>query len=61
MDAIDGAANAVNGIPFFCCSLTFTTDYKFKIFLGSLANQRSGWFNCGSRLTTIRFRSSIPN
>lgn len=25
MDAIDGSANAVRGIPFFCCSLAFAT------------------------------------
>ena len=28
MDAIDGSANAVRGIPFFCCSLAFATDDK---------------------------------
>ncbi len=26
MDAIDGTANAVNDIPFFCCSLAFATE-----------------------------------
>ena len=26
MDAIDGSANAVRGIPFFCCSLAFATE-----------------------------------
>jgi myo-inositol-1(or 4)-monophosphatase len=30
MDAIDGTANAVNNIPFFCCSLAFTTDNKLS-------------------------------
>ncbi len=30
MDAIDGSANAVRGIPFFCCSLAFSTDYKLS-------------------------------
>jgi myo-inositol-1(or 4)-monophosphatase len=30
MDAIDGSANAVRGIPFFCCSLAFATDYKLS-------------------------------
>jgi len=28
MEVIDGTSNAVNGIPFFCYSLTFATDYK---------------------------------
>ena len=30
MDAIDGSANAVRGIPFFCCSLAFATDDKLS-------------------------------
>jgi len=30
MDAIDGTANAVNNIPFFCCSLAFATDNKLS-------------------------------
>ena len=30
MDAIDGTANAVSGIPFFCCSLAFATDDKLS-------------------------------
>lgn len=30
MDAIDGSANAVRGIPFFCCSLAFATDYRLS-------------------------------
>ena len=30
MDAIDGSANAVRGIPFFCCSLAFATQNKLS-------------------------------
>ncbi|MFQ5573993.1 MAG: inositol monophosphatase family protein, partial [Nitrosopumilaceae archaeon] len=30
MDAIDGSANAVRGVPFFCCSLAFATDNKIS-------------------------------
>lgn len=30
MDAIDGSANAVRGIPFFCCSLAYSSDYKLS-------------------------------
>jgi myo-inositol-1(or 4)-monophosphatase len=30
MDAIDGSANAVRGIPFFCCSLAFATANKLS-------------------------------
>jgi myo-inositol-1(or 4)-monophosphatase len=30
MDAIDGSANAVRGVPFFCSSLAFATDDKLS-------------------------------
>ena len=30
MDAIDGSANAVRGVPFFCCSLAFASDNKIS-------------------------------
>lgn len=30
MDAVDGSANAVRGIPFFCCSLAFATDNRLS-------------------------------
>lgn len=30
MDAIDGSANAVRGVPFFCCSLAFAKDEKLS-------------------------------
>ncbi len=30
MDAIDGSANAVRGVPFFCCSLAFATENKLS-------------------------------
>ncbi len=30
MDAIDGSANAVRGVPFFCSSLAFTTENKLS-------------------------------
>ena len=30
MDAIDGSANAVRGLPFFCCSLAFSTEEKLS-------------------------------
>ncbi len=30
MDAIDGSANAVRGVPFFCCSLAFATEDKLS-------------------------------
>ena len=30
MDAVDGSANAVRGVPFFCCSLAFATEDKIS-------------------------------
>lgn len=30
MDAIDGSANAVRGVPFFCCSLAFALENKIS-------------------------------
>jgi myo-inositol-1(or 4)-monophosphatase len=30
MDAIDGTTNAIRGIPFYCCSLAYATDYKLS-------------------------------
>ncbi|ABK78270.1 archaeal fructose-1,6-bisphosphatase [Cenarchaeum symbiosum A] len=30
MDAIDGSANAVRGLPFFCCSLAFAEDNRLS-------------------------------
>jgi myo-inositol-1(or 4)-monophosphatase len=30
MDAIDGTTNAVRGIPFFCCSIAFATDFRLS-------------------------------
>ena len=30
MDAIDGSANAVRGVPFFCCSLAFASENKIS-------------------------------
>ena len=30
MDAIDGSANAVRGVPFFCCSLAFATEDRIS-------------------------------
>ena len=30
LDAIDGSANAISGIPFFCCSIAFATENKLS-------------------------------
>jgi myo-inositol-1(or 4)-monophosphatase len=30
MDAIDGTTNAVRGIPFYCCSLAYSTDFRLS-------------------------------
>lgn len=30
MDAIDGTTNAVRGIPFYCCSIAYATDFRLS-------------------------------
>src|SRR5215207_9985133 len=30
MDAVDGTANAIRGIPFSCCSLAFANEFKLS-------------------------------
>jgi myo-inositol-1(or 4)-monophosphatase len=51
MDAIDGTANAINGIPFFCCSLAFATDDKLSSITDSvvtnLSNGEQYWASKG--------------
>ncbi|MCH9657482.1 fructose 1,6-bisphosphatase [archaeon] len=51
MDAIDGTANAVNGIPFFCCSLAFATDSKLSsvtdAVVTNLSNGEQYWASKG--------------
>ena len=43
MDAIDGSANAVRGLPFFCCSLAFATEDKLSsITDGAITNLSTG-------------------
>ena len=43
MDAIDGSANAVRGVPFFCCSLAFATkDQLSSITDGVVTNLATG-------------------
>lgn len=47
MDAIDGSANAVKGIPFFCSSLAFATENKLSSItdgvITNLANGEMYW------------------
>ena len=43
MDAIDGSANSVRGVPFFCSSLAFATDNKLSsITEGVITNLSNG-------------------
>ncbi len=30
MDAIDGTTNAIRGIPFYCCSIAYATDFRLS-------------------------------
>jgi len=52
MDAIDGSANAVRGIPFFCCSLAFATkDRLSSVTDGAVTDLSNGdvyWASRGS-------------
>ena len=41
MDAIDGSANAVRGMPFFCCSLAFSTEEKLSSVTDSVVTNLS--------------------
>ena len=47
MDAIDGSANAVRGVPFFCSSLAFATENKLSSItdgvITNLANREMYW------------------
>ncbi|HSA97936.1 MAG TPA: inositol monophosphatase family protein [Candidatus Nitrosotenuis sp.] len=52
MDAVDGSANAVRGLPFFCCSLAFATEDRLSaITAGVVTDLSSGdmyWATKGS-------------
>ena len=47
MDAIDGSANAVRGVPFFCSSLAFATENKLSSItdgvIKNLSNNETYW------------------
>ena len=51
MDAIDGTTNAINGIPFFCCSLAFATGNKLSsitaAIVTNLSNGEQYWASKG--------------
>jgi len=51
MDAIDGSANAVRGVPYFCCSLAFATKDKLSsvtdAVVTNLANGEMYWSSNG--------------
>ena len=52
MDAIDGSANAVRGVPYFCCSLAFATEDKLSsvtdAVVTNLSNGDHYWATKGS-------------
>ena len=50
MDAIDGSANAVHGVPFFCSSLAFATQYSLSsVTEGVVTNLTDGQAYSASR------------
>jgi myo-inositol-1(or 4)-monophosphatase len=69
MDAIDGTTNAVRGVPFFCCSIAYATDFYLSavadaavidLARGSLyyASKNKGAFLNGKRISVKRESSS---
>ena len=65
MDAIDGSANAVRGIPFFCCSLAFATDDKLSsITDAAVTNLTTGeifWASKGKGAFLDKKKISVQN
>ena len=45
MDAIDGSANAVRGVPFFCSSLAFATENKLSSITDGVITNLVKWRN----------------
>ena len=71
MDAIDGTTNAICGIPFFCCSVAYATDYNLSavadaaiidLARGDLyyASKNKGAFLNGKRIFVKREPIQIP-
>ncbi len=59
MDAIDGSANSVRGVPFFCSSLAFATDYKLSsITDGVITNLSTGDMYWASKENGAFFNNS---
>ena len=65
MDAIDGTANAINGIPFFCCSLAFATDDKLSSItdavVTNLSNGEQYWASKGKGAFLNETRIHVQN
>ena len=65
MDAIDGSANAVRGLPFFCCSLAFATDDKLSSItdaaITNLSNGEIFWASKGKGAFLDEKQISVQN
>jgi|TARA_B100000959_G_C14945069_1_gene609500 myo-inositol-1(or 4)-monophosphatase len=65
MDAIDGSANAVRGLPFFCCSLAFATDDKLSSItdaaITNLSNGEIFWASKGKGAFLNEKQISVQN
>jgi myo-inositol-1(or 4)-monophosphatase len=66
MDAIDGTANAIRGIPFYCCSLAYATEFQLSavtdaaiidLVTGDLYHASKGK---GARLNDKKIRTKKP-
>ena len=55
MDAVDGSANAVRGVPFFCCSLAYARDYT----LGSVTDAVVANLATGQAYTAAKGRGAF--
>ena len=65
MDAIDGSANAVRGVPFFCSSLAFATDDKLSSItdaaVTNLSNGEIFWASKGKGAFLDEKQISVQN
>jgi myo-inositol-1(or 4)-monophosphatase len=68
MDAIDGTTNAIRGVPFYCCSIAYATDFRLSavtdaavidLATGDLyyASRDKGAFLSGKRISTKKENS----
>jgi myo-inositol-1(or 4)-monophosphatase len=71
IDAIDGTTNAVRGIPFYCCSIAYATDFKLSCVTDAAvidlarndlyyASKKKGSFLNGKKISANKERPADP-